>query len=100
MADYIERRNALSDEPCVGTSCQDCPFCSDNIFGGCKMANFINSIPAADVAPVRRGRWARKSNGIEWWLECSKCEYFTYNSNGWHYCPNCGAKMITEEVSE
>ena len=103
MADYIKRSDALSDEPCAGISCQDCPFCSDNIFGGCKMSNFINSIPTADVAPrcphyirnvhdrgddslcekwkcevkevqpVRHGRWIKKHNDFQWWKECSGC---------------------------
>ena len=61
------------------------------------MAKALNSIPAADVAPVRRGRWEKQS-GL---YSCSECgttcpydvqadviEYWACN-----YCPNCGAKM-------
>ena len=52
---------------------------------------------AADVAPVRNGRWEK----VAWWqhqnrYECNECSLcgcrvkpkFTYN-----YCPHCGAKM-------
>ena len=57
----------------------------------------ILDAPAADVAPVRHGRWEKKS-GL---YSCSECgvtcpydvqadaiEYWSCN-----YCPNCGAKM-------
>ena len=61
------------------------------------VASAINSVPSADVAPVRHGRW-EKQRGI---YSCSECgmtcpydvqadviEYWACN-----YCPNCGAKM-------
>ena len=48
----------------------------------------INSIPAADVAPVRNARWKRYGKNLG---ECSECgEIVSVRSN---YCPNCGAKM-------
>ena len=60
----------------------------------------IKGMKAADVAPVRHGRWENKS-GI---YSCSECvitrpydvqadviEYWACN-----YCPNCGAKMDVE----
>ena len=62
------------------------------------------SIPAADVAPVRHGRWIMKktSAGASYTI-CSHCnasvkyndEYGTaiMNLKGANYCPNCGAKM-------
>lgn len=46
------------------------------------------SIPAADVAPVRHGRWKRYGKNLG---ECSECgEVVSVRNN---YCPNCGAKM-------
>lgn len=59
------------------------------------------SIPAADVAPVRHGRW------IMWGgkLHCPNCEDLAPLKRGWEdgcttyeytasrYCPNCGVKM-------
>ena len=59
----------------------------------------INGIPAADVAPVRHGRWIRKNpHGYEWIFVCSNCGYVDgYPFNDRHnYCPNCGAKMESE----
>ena len=51
----------------------------------------IKNAPAADVAPVRHGRWIDSSNG---WM-CSECEQDnTYDKP---YCPNCGAKMDGKE---
>lgn len=60
------------------------------------LAEFINSIPAADVAPVRHGRWIWHSE--ERGYLCSECRsgcLLNYESD-WHesdWCPHCGAKM-------
>lgn len=56
---------------------------------------FVEGIPAADVAPVRHGRWIKDGD----FLICLVCEteinkknsLGSYNSK--NYCPNCGAKM-------
>lgn len=49
---------------------------------------------AADVAPVRRGRWEKCDNLKP---KCSVCgEYHLYAWSDYrkcNYCPNCGAKM-------
>ena len=56
-------------------------------------ADKIKSIPAADVIPVRHGRWI-----YDHWCEfrCSVCGEFS-NSKPYrgkeNYCPNCGARM-------
>lgn len=65
----------------------------------CKEA--IDSIPAADVAPVVHGRWIRphwKNNN--YCCDCSECggeamhRDYQWNKNGvYPICPNCGAKM-------
>ena len=53
--------------------------------------NDIELLPAADVEPVKRGRWVQQPlNGTHIW-RCSKCE--TIGSPQWNYCPKCGAKM-------
>ena len=63
----------------------------------------IDVIPAADVAPVRRGLWieAPRLYYGEKQYECSLC----YKDTFWDkhciyqkypYCPNCGAKMDLE----
>ena len=57
----------------------------------------LDDIPAADVAPVRHGRWDGDN--------CTVCKLpwnynMTQNADDWgyfdpmpDYCPNCGAKM-------
>ena len=61
---------------------------------------YIDSEPAADVAPVRHGRWVeplRLNYGAKQY-ECSLC----YSDTFWRkhsitvkypYCPNCGCRM-------
>lgn len=70
----------------------------------------INQFPSADVAPVVHGWWIMKktSAGASYTL-CSHCNTSVkfidergtviMNLKGAHYCPNCGAKMYSEEVS-
>ena len=55
----------------------------------------INSIPAADVAPVVYARWAHLG-GDEWC--CSACGFVITTEGSWDkptkkYCEDCGAKM-------
>lgn len=58
----------------------------------------LESVPAADVAPVKHGRWEMRPTGMmtEYGPElkafCTACN----NSNKQYqppYCPHCGAKM-------
>ena len=89
---YIERESAikslLNDSPeQVGYSREDAADC-------------IRYMDAADVAPVRHGRWIetpRLYYGAKQY-ECSLC----YSDTFWNkhsiyekypYCPNCGARM-------
>ena len=55
----------------------------------------INSIPAADVAPVVHSYWEHKITSREENISiCHNCKYPV--SWFWglsKYCPNCGAKM-------
>nr|DAE41906.1 MAG TPA: RimK-related lysine biosynthesis protein, Probable-dependent amine/thiol ligase family Amino-group [Caudoviricetes sp.] len=61
----------------------------------------INSIPAADVAPVVHARWihSRYEDCSEQFalVKCSQCNHEAYAMafyvRGGNYCPNCGAKM-------
>lgn len=52
----------------------------------------IESVPAADVAPVRHGRWIK--DGEDGPVYCSECgeehEWEDYRAS---YCDTCGAKM-------
>lgn len=64
-------------------------------------AGKIKSIPAADVAPVRHGRFVhdgpRFAGGVDWW-RCSSCGGLVSGvETRFDYCPHCGAKMDMEE---
>ena len=56
------------------------------------MKTFIRNRPAADVAPVRHGRW--RCHGDCGVTECSACGWSIEEYVGdYAYCPNCGARM-------
>ena len=78
MAEYIKR------EVATNVAC--------NILW--KTAKALNSIPAADVAPVRHGQWETNSDRPDS-LICSvcKCGFDMWKHDPHNYCPNCGAKM-------
>ena len=48
----------------------------------------VMDAPAADVAPVVRGRWERYGRNLG---ECSNCGEIVATRH--NYCPNCGARM-------
>ena len=54
----------------------------------------LDTIPAADVAPVRHGKWeiVVGSNGKEY-MVCTCCRVSQDLTGVFTYCPNCGAKM-------
>ena len=57
-------------------------------------ADKIKAIPAADVAPVRHGRWVTQDETRTKFM-CSWCESKNYGGHE-KFCPNCGAKMDLE----
>lgn len=81
MDEYIEREEAMH-------IAFKSPFFSDALM------EEMNAIPAADVAPVRHGRW-------ECGKPCPVCggdRFEGLDADIWAdwkppYCPNCGAKM-------
>ena len=84
MAEYIERKAAIDVIMSEPTDAHYPSWYADK----------IKSIPAADVAPVRQGRWKRSGP----LLECNRCgEIFSQlggnAGKSWNYCPNCGAEM-------
>lgn len=48
----------------------------------------VQSVPAADVRPVVRGKWIYDGDC----LICSNCRA-AYEFSGSNFCPNCGADM-------
>ena len=105
MAEYIEREalreafdNADADivEEYEGGDC-------DWGFGRQNILEVINSVPAADVAPVRHGKWIRVGYACgetEW--QCSSCKETEWRTScdRLKYCPFCGAKMDLEVTSD
>ena len=69
--------------------------------------DYIDSEPAADVEPVKRGRWIMGTgeNGLQrGHRECSRCGEivkYGYSLYGVHnFCNYCGAKMDEEAQNE
>ena len=61
------------------------------------LVDTFSDIPAADVAPVRHGRWIEE-DGIQICSECGEeHEWEDYRAP---YCDTCGAKMNNEEANE
>lgn len=59
-----------------------------------RMIKIVQGIPAADVTPVRRGRWIEE-DGIQICSECGEeHEWEDYRAP---YCDTCGAKMNKED---
>lgn len=86
MAEYVKREYAID---AVLDVYYDTP---DIDLSGEKFEAAILKIQAADVAPVRHGRWLHRKNGVAY---CSECEIDTVEDET-EYCPNCGAKMDLE----
>ena len=68
---------------------------------GLEPSQYLEIIPAADVARVRHGRWICIRKGYEEY-ECSVCHGMDSNCSDYYadhvvteqeYCPFCGAKM-------
>lgn len=113
MSDYISREAAIEKIRVAG--CTDCCGSSTTICGFCDYENavrLVNGLPAADVEPVRRGKWnIRVSDERTLCLECSECGRKVDNINlhrllifgeygeacrRYPYC-HCGAKMCLED---
>ena len=88
MAEYIKREYAVDAALDVY---YDTP---DIDLSGEKFEAAILKIPAADVAPVRHGRWGTHSDRPDS-LICSVCNcgFDMWKHDPHNYCPNCGAKM-------
>lgn len=71
---------------------------------GLEPSQYIEILPAADVAPVVHGRWDDSGRytfpGGGTAVRCTECgcalTESEYHLNNWNYCPVCGAKMDGE----
>ena len=96
MAEYIEREAFLKDiEERYCLPCKE----AGKDHSGCKcracwvddMRGDVIDEPAADVVPVRHGRWERTADGA---ALCTACKRKMNPSQyGYAFCSLCGAKM-------
>lgn len=105
MAEYIGKETALM-ELCRGCSLHGI---GDSFFCGepCPKYERIASIPAADVAPVRHGRWYRfqkvyidPQSGFGFGKDMYKCDACKVGEEETRkpYCPECGAKVDKKDT--
>lgn len=85
MAKYIERSAAIEAAKHAWAK-------------GLEPSQYIEALPAADVAQVVYGRWEHLG-GDEWC--CSACGFVLTTEGSWDkptkkYCEDCGAKMDGE----
>ena len=78
MAEYIEREAVID---LITRRYENPEICTQE----------INSIPAADVAPVVHAQWIEDESGI---IICPECKRgYNLVPKFTNYCPACGAKM-------
>lgn len=97
MKEYIERA-AVKDEILSWAVCINRP----ELLSKEDTIHCIDSLPAADVAPVQHGKWIPSDMGggepDEAYI-CSECgepwilNEGTPEENNMRYCPSCGARM-------
>lgn len=100
--EYIEREAAKAR---LRLWITDCVLAGNNEEADCfrDCIDLLDSIPAADVTPMRYGKWVHSEIEDDDWggtfhkWTCSVCGYSVgLNPTGENYCPNCGAKMDKE----
>lgn len=84
MDEYIEREAAYEDfEKCNSKNPKWTPS---------RVKTLVARQKAADVAPVRHGRWENITGGMITLGDCSECKA-RQPVIGTNYCKNCGAMM-------
>lgn len=115
MTDYIERDSAL--RIIIQKQKELCPlgtygkkyvdgYDREKFDDWQEIIDGIESVPAADVAEVKRGKWIQEQIKIEnmsivrYRNTCSECggkADFLLRELHYSYCPHCGAKMDLED---
>ena len=99
MAEYIDRE--VFKKSVEEYYCKPCK-AEGKDYNGCRcracwVDDMLDEVdcfrPAADVAPVRHGRWIYDKKAQRPY--CSVCKGYFYGATNspMSYCPNCGAKM-------
>lgn len=88
--DLVKRLNGAAGGPEGIRMCLEAAAAiTDLLVGNQSMRN------AADVSPVRHGRWVCVDTDNEQFFICNRCKRREYWES--NYCPNCGAKMDAED---
>ena len=93
---------------CIEREALKVMFSSNNKPFETAICSVIDSVPAADVAPVAHGEWVLvgiNEHDYETSVEekCSLCGRYVYRYDTEpqdNFCPNCGAKMDKEAQDE
>ena len=94
MAEYINRE-AVMKFPIRKDHC-DQEHANGHFINGIEsVLEYVENLPAADVAPMVHERWTHLG-GDEWC--CSECGFVISTEGSWEkptqkYCEDCGAKM-------
>ena len=101
MDEYIRREDAIKyiEGQCVDGKMWGNDESEGTLIEAYSAIDVLMEIPAADVAPVRHGKWLDGRCTVCGWEEPDVCTWLGYDSEAWidtQYCPNCGAKMDLE----
>ena len=95
MPEYIERdalvKRIVDEQAENHVGCGNAGY-KIGYHNGLSMARaMVLTAPAADLDPVKHGRWIAQDEGRTRFM-CSVCKSKNHRG-GENYCPNCGAKM-------
>jgi hypothetical protein len=97
--EYISRDVALRqlNATCLATNCNNYNGVMCRACAYADAMDFIDAIPAADVQPVKRGKWFHSKENYGF-IVCSQCKHEAYWDTDYgqqlfDYCPYCGARM-------
>lgn len=95
MGEYIDKQATIADLNAIYDKMAGF---LPQFYSGYQFAvNHIRTCPAADVEPVRHGRWIDCDDCYGSYVRCSVCEDEFTNWEAdcavTNFCPNCGARM-------
>lgn len=100
IKEYIEREIVIEKCNKLLDNADSCP--EPHILGGVRLVrdliltNEETRVPAADVEPVKHGKWTGFPNNNVWSIKCSECHRllpFGTLPEEMEYCSHCGARM-------
>lgn len=105
MSDYISRKAAVDAffpvDPENDGSDGTTPVYLEQNYSNNEIESILWEVPAADVEPVRHGRWVYKPSTTTTLstTNCSVCGWWTQDFavvGTYCFCPSCGSKMDLE----